>query len=154
MTTFRTTSRLSKPEGRERIPQPNLAYLQTRNRLHLFRLVHEAFQKSGLSQADLASRLGKGTDRICKILGSPGNWTADTASDLIFAITGGVLKYSISYPLDRPKRNDIRPEWVRESWAVSSSAAEVKFDKELSAQRQPRETVSQTANTAHWEAAV
>ena len=151
MNTFLTTSRLSKPQGRKRISDANLAYLQTRNRLRLFSLVNEEFQKSGLSQADLAARLGKGTDRICKLLGAPGNWTLDTASDLIFAITGGTLKYMVSHPLDKAKRNDTRPTWVCEQHITSKPAVELKLNKQSEV---PKTKIVPSGNTATWEAAV
>lgn len=113
MSTYRTASRLSKPEGRKKIPSGALAYLRTRNRMRVFSLIWKEFQNSGLTQAELAARLGKGTDRVCKILGAPGNWTLDTANDVLFAINGGVLNYSVSYPLDAPKRNDVLPQGQR-----------------------------------------
>lgn len=100
MRIFRSISKLSKPEGRAKISANTLAYIQTRTRLDLFTLVSSEFEKSNLSQSDLAARLGKGTDRICKILGAPGNWTLDTVSELLFAINGGVLSCSVSYPLE------------------------------------------------------
>src|SRR6266851_3263262 len=98
MNTSRTTSVLSKPVNGERIPNGVIEYINTRNRMRLFSVVQEEFIKSGLTQAELAHRMGKGTDRICHILGSPGNWTSDTASALIFSMLGGVIQYSITYP--------------------------------------------------------
>jgi hypothetical protein len=62
----------------------------------------EEFTKSGLSQADLARRLGKGTDIVCRLLGGPGNWTLDTLSDLMFAISGAAPVFSKDYPLNKP----------------------------------------------------
>jgi hypothetical protein len=112
MSMFRTTSRLSKPRGRERIPSGAFAYLRARNKMRMFSMVHNELSKAGLSQAELAARMGKGTDRICKLLGAPGNWTADTFSDLLFAIKGGIPEYRVTYPLDAPKRNDNQPHWL------------------------------------------
>src|SRR5258706_16329150 len=103
MNTSRTTSAPVKPAGREPIPAGDLEYLRTRNRMRLFTLVQKEFQRSGLSQADLAARMRKGTDRICHLLGAPGNWTADTASDLLWAMSGAVPKYALEYPLEKPK---------------------------------------------------
>jgi hypothetical protein len=113
-------------------------------------LINEEFQKSGLSQADLAARLGKGTDRVCKLFGAPGNWTLDTVSDLIFAITGGTLKYTVSQPLDKPKRNDTRPTWVCEQRFTSKPAVELKLDKQPKASKTK---IVPSGNTAVWEAA-
>jgi hypothetical protein len=78
----------------------------------MYDLVLREFKRSGLTQADLARRLGLGTDRICRLLGAPGNWTLDTASDLLFAISGGEPAYSVGYPLDRPASNRTVPVWL------------------------------------------
>jgi hypothetical protein len=59
-------------------------------------MVHDAFRRSGLSQATLARRLNLGTDRVCRMLGSPANLQLDTLSDLFFAICGAELNYSLS----------------------------------------------------------
>jgi hypothetical protein len=98
MRTSQTTG-LSKPNGAERVPEGTLGYFRTRNRHRVYSLVIAEFQKSGLTQADLARRLGKGTDIVCRWLGSPGNWTLDTQSDLLFAISGAEAEYGIRYPL-------------------------------------------------------
>ena len=105
-------SPLSKPKAGERIPPSSLAYFQTRTRLKLFNLIHERFEASKISQAELAKRLGKGTDRICRLLGAPGNWTIDTVSDLLFAIDGGLLDPHVAHPLDKAARNDTVPHWL------------------------------------------
>jgi hypothetical protein len=100
MRIFRTTSKLSKPSGRDRIPETTLEYLRTKTRLTLFSLVWREFKESGVSQSDLAARLGKGTDRVCKLLAAPGNWTLDTVAELLFGINGGVLSPDVTFPLD------------------------------------------------------
>lgn len=115
MTTSRKTGLLSKPKTGERISPNALSYLRTRTRLRLFDLVIKNFKASKITQADLAERLGKGTDRICKLLGAPGNWTVDTATDLLFAIDGCVLEPQGSYPLDKPIRNDTIPYYLEKS---------------------------------------
>lgn len=112
MSTLNSTSSLSKPSARTKIPSSQIAYIQTRAKLDLFNLVHSELRKSGVTQADLAARLGKGADRVCKILGAPGNWTIDTVSELLFAISGATLRPEVQYPLDRPKRNDSGPRWL------------------------------------------
>ncbi len=110
----RTTSDLSKPSGQEPIPATTEAYIRTRNRMHAFTLVQKEFQKSGISQADLAARMRKGTDRVCRLLGAPGNWTLDTVADLLFAISGAEVNYGLSYPFNKPKRNLRQPAWLDE----------------------------------------
>src|ERR1700693_3422620 len=96
---------LSSPTDREPIDPAALAYMRQRNRGRVYSVVIDEFEKSGISQTDLASRLHKGTDQISRWLGSPGNWTLDTVSDLFFAISGGELAYGVQYPLDLPATN-------------------------------------------------
>ncbi len=106
------TSSLCKPSGADPIPLGTLGYFRARNRHRLHSLVIKEFQNSGLSQADLARRLGKGADLVCRWLGAPGNWTLDTVSDFLFAISGGEPDYRVVYPLDKPARNDVAPDWL------------------------------------------
>ncbi|SRR6266446_4012060 len=113
-----TTSALSKPSDRDRIPAGVLEYLQTRNRMRLFTAVQQEFERSGITQSDLAARMGKGSDRVCRLLSAPGNWTLDTVSDLLFAMSGAVLSYGIDHPLDKPPRNLHQPEWLQAAGAA------------------------------------
>jgi len=115
MSISRTTSMLSKPKGNEPIPLATFAYLQARNKLRIFNLIRNEFKRSGLSQAQLAARMGKGTDRVSRMLGAPGNWTLDTVSDLLFAICGAVPDYSLKHPLDDATRNDRAPHWLEQT---------------------------------------
>jgi hypothetical protein len=103
---------LSKPDGRIPIDPASLAYFRQRNRGLAYSIVINEFEKSGISQADLAARLHKGADQISRCLGSPGNWTMDTYSDLLFAISGGAPTYGVSYPLELSPRNQVCPEWM------------------------------------------
>jgi hypothetical protein len=113
MDTYHTTSALSNPVGDDRISDGVFEYLQTRNRMRVFTVVHSEFAKSGITKTALAKRMGKGADRVCHLLGAPGNWTLDTASDVLFAISGAVLEYQLTYPLAEPPRNLNRPEWLQ-----------------------------------------
>jgi hypothetical protein len=89
-----------------------IAYFRARNRNNAYHTVIREFQDSGLSQATVARRLGKRPEIISRLLGAPGNWTLDTISDLLFAISGAESTYGLSYPLEKPVRNDTQPEWV------------------------------------------
>lgn len=109
MTTSHGNSTLCKPEGGKRIPAGTLAYFRARNRNRLYDLVLEAFGESGLTQAELARRLGKRPEVVCRLLGAPGNWTLDTVSDLLFAIGGYEPDYSLARPFDAPARNFREP---------------------------------------------
>ena len=123
MNTSRLTSVLSKPSGTNKIPIGALGYFRARNKHRMYDLVVKEFKRSGLTQADLARRLGLGTDRVCRLLGGPGNWTLDTASDLLFAISGAEPTYSLGYPLDRPASNRPLPEWLYRDGMPDKSAS-------------------------------
>jgi hypothetical protein len=112
MSTSPTTFALSKPSGREPIPNGVLEYFRTRNRMRVFSLVQREFEKQNITQSELAARINKGTDRVCHLLGAPGNWTLDTVSDLLFAMSGAEVDYQARYPLDLMPRNMTAPEWL------------------------------------------
>lgn len=106
------TSMLSEPRGADSIPIATVGYMRARNQHRLYSLVIDEFKRSRLSQADLARRLGKKPDIVCRWLAGPGNWQLDTVSDLLFAISGAEVAYDLSYPLKQPGRNDTYPEWL------------------------------------------
>ena len=71
------------------IPVEKLSYFRERFRDHLYEFVVEEFmrrEQEGLTRAQLARRINKRPEQITRWLGSPGNWTLETASDLILAI--------------------------------------------------------------------
>lgn len=112
MNTLATIS-LSKPTGAEPVSAGTLAYMRTRFRRRIHSLILKEFTGSGLSQADLARRLGKQkSDQICRWLAAPANFRLSTLSDLLFVITGGELVDEIQHPLDQAARNDSLPEWL------------------------------------------
>lgn len=95
------TSALFKPRMGEHVPPATFEYFRARHRLRLYEFVITEFEKSGLTQAELARRLGRGIDQVCRWLAEPANLQADTVSDLIFAITGGEPACGpVYYPLD------------------------------------------------------
>jgi hypothetical protein len=106
------TSILSKPTGDDLIPIDTLSYFRARAKRFAYELVIREFVKSGITKATLARRLGKGADRVSKMLAGPGNWTIDTLAELLFAISAGVPTYGVTYPLDRPPRNFRMPDWL------------------------------------------
>jgi hypothetical protein len=95
------TSGLSKPTGSEKVSIGTLGYVRTRARQRVYNLVLKELKKSGVTQADLARRLDKGPDAICRLLARPGNWELDTLSDLLFGISGSTPTFSVDYPLDQ-----------------------------------------------------
>lgn len=118
MTISRTMRSLSEPKGRNRVPVGEISYVQTRTKMKAFNMIHKEFQNSGLTKAELACRLGKGADRVNKIMAAPGNWTLDTISELLYAINGGIIEFDISQPLREPKRNDTAPHWLGDDKAT------------------------------------
>jgi len=97
MSTSRTTV-LFDPTSTEKISAGTFAYIAARNRQSLYNLLVREFKKSGLTQADLARRLGKTTDVVCRWLSRPRNMETDTASALLFAISGAALRFQPHYP--------------------------------------------------------
>ena len=128
MNTSRTTSRLSKPFAGEPVPPTTLEYMRTRNRMRIFDLVHKEFKRSGITRLQLSKRMGRGLDRISHLLGAPGNWTLDTASDLLFAISGAEIRYELSYPLDKAPRNMTEPDWLNDErgrWSALGAGSQI-----------------------------
>ncbi len=91
-------------------PKLSLRYAVTRNRQQAYNLLVREFKRSGLTQAEFAKRAKKGTDLISRYLSRPRNLTLDTLGELLFALTGGALSFSISYPAQRASVSEsIRP---------------------------------------------
>jgi hypothetical protein len=68
------------------------------------------FEKSGITQAMLAARMGKNADVISRLLSRPQNWESDTFSAMLFAISGAVPAYSLEYPLRKQEPIDFKSE--------------------------------------------
>jgi hypothetical protein len=109
---YSQTSTLAEPSGEDRVPDGNLAYFTARNRRKIYSAVIKEFKDSGLSQIQLAKRLGKRPEVICRWLSGPGNWGLDTVSLLLFGISGGELTYNVAHPLRQSPRNYNAPEWL------------------------------------------
>lgn len=81
------------------------AYLGRRAQNKYYDYVIEKFRQSGLTQAQLARRIGKGPDRVNRLLSNPGNWTIETVAVLLAGVCGEeLLPYSTPFA-GRPKRN-------------------------------------------------
>ena len=112
MSTSQTTG-LSEPTGSTKIPLGTLGYVCARNRQRAYDLVIREFKKSGLTQAQLAKRLGKAAEVISRLLSRPRNWELDTFSELLFAISGTVPAYNLTHPLSGQKEvkaQKLKPE--------------------------------------------
>jgi hypothetical protein len=112
MNTYQPIVSLSEPAGDEPVPAGTAAYFHARNRGRIYEAVIQEFLRSGISQATLARRMSKRPEQINRLLGAPGNWTLDTVSDLLFAISGAEPVYGVQYPLREPPRNYRQPEWL------------------------------------------
>jgi hypothetical protein len=102
-----TSQKLSlyKPVDGEPIPLTTLAYFRARLRRKLHSVILKEFKSSGISQAELTRRLRKDAATISRMISTPGNWSLDTVSDLLFAMRGAEPVYSLVYPLEKPARN-------------------------------------------------
>jgi len=72
------------------IPAGKLAYFQARlsNRLHeaVLNRFMQLEKEKGLTRAELARRIGRKPEQVTRWLGSSGNWTLETVSDLLTAM--------------------------------------------------------------------
>ncbi|MEP7173718.1 MAG: hypothetical protein ABI705_09550 [Aestuariivirga sp.] len=70
------------------------------------------FKRSGISQVELAKRTGKGPDIISRLIGRPGNWTLNTLSDLLFAMSEAAPVYSLDFPWKAAPLNQNKSTWA------------------------------------------
>lgn len=112
MITSRRKSILSEPVGSEPVAVGALAYFAERLRNRIYEIVIDEFEASGISKATLARRLRKDPSQLTRWLGSPGNWEIDSVSNVLFAISGGELNFSVGHPLRDAKKNFRQPEWL------------------------------------------
>lgn len=108
------TSFLSEVLSGEVIPAGKRAYFQERLRNRLYALVLGEFAKrqaAGVTKAGVAARIQKRPEQVNRWLASPGNWTLDTVSDLLLAVSAAELDFSVS-PLSETPRNRTTPNWL------------------------------------------
>ena len=90
MNTSQQNNFLSEVLNGGRIPLGTLSYFRERFRDRLYDLVLDEFfkqeEKTGLTRADVARRIGRRPEQITRWFGAPGNWTLETVSDLLLAI--------------------------------------------------------------------
>ncbi len=98
---------LLKPEGDAKISAGTLAYINARTLLRAYSLVIKDLKDSGITQAQLAKRLGKAPEVVSRMLNCPRNWELKTFSELLFAISGAVLTFSVTRPLEKPNQASI-----------------------------------------------
>ena len=99
MTTSPNNAFLREILGDDPIPVGKLAYFRERFRDALYDLVLSEFlkeEKLGLTKAAIARRIGRKPEQITRWLGAPGNWTVETVSDLLLAISRAEPRVSLS----------------------------------------------------------
>jgi hypothetical protein len=85
-----STSRSREGHGGDRIPLRTLEFFRNRFRAQLFDLVLSEYKKQaqkGFTKRDLARRINRRPEQITRWLGAPSNWTLETVSDLLLAIS-------------------------------------------------------------------
>lgn len=105
------TFELSKPTPGTKVPEGTLGFVKSKLRNDLYNLIVAAFRRSGLTQAELALRLGKRPEIISRNLGAPGNYTIDTVAEMLFAINGNFVAASENDALSKSKDFDM-PAWL------------------------------------------
>lgn len=114
MTISLPRSPLSEPVGDNPVSDRTFGYVSAYTRQELHGLVLKAFREAGISQVTLAKRMGKRPEQISRLLAAPGNWTIDTAAELLFAIDGSLTRIERRWPLKETPTN---------SWSASSDIA-------------------------------
>jgi len=106
---LKTTSvkrpRLSRPRKGEQIDVFSLGYVRARNKNAAHSLVLDCLEDSGVTKAQLAKALRKEPSQITRWLGSAGNLTIDSLSDLLFAANGSLLELRAYDPFVQCKNN-------------------------------------------------
>lgn len=81
-----------------------------RNKIH--GLLLDELKRSEVTNSLLSKRLKKDQAQISRLIGSPGNMTLDTISDLLLAISGATLDVTIEHPHLKGATNHRGPDWL------------------------------------------
>lgn len=114
MTSSQSTPFLSEILSGEPIPPEKLGFFRERFRSRLYETVLAEFiraQAHGLTKSEVAKRIGRRPEQITRWLGAPGNWTLETVSDLLLAISKAEPEIAVS-PLDRAASNYRGQDWI------------------------------------------
>ena len=115
MPTSQQTQFLSEVVNGQPIPLGKLVYFRQRFLDRLYETVLSEFlEKSarGLTKAEVARRIDRKPEQITRWLGAPGNWTLETVSDLLLAISAAELNFEVCPLADRAPRNFLGPDWI------------------------------------------
>jgi hypothetical protein len=117
---------LSELETGSPIPLEKRAYFHARVLNSFYQFVLQKFleeERTGrLTKAELARRIEKRPEVVSRLLGAPGNWGLETATDLLLGICGEELRPASSSLLGRATRNYDHAGWLpnRESQPINS----------------------------------
>jgi hypothetical protein len=125
MTTSQKNAYLHEILGNDPIPIGKLAFFRERFRDKLYDLVLSEFlkeEKVGLTKAAIARRIGRKPEQITRWLGAPGNWTVETVSDLLLAISRAEPNVSIAKLSELQSRNyQYQDDWPQKEMERASS---------------------------------
>jgi hypothetical protein len=117
MTTSQKISLASELESQLPFSEKTKAYFRERIRNQIYNMVAQEYIRerdtNSLTQAQIARRLGRSAVQISRWLGAPGNWTLDTISDLLLAISGCELDAHCTKVRVASKRNYLGPAWLQ-----------------------------------------
>lgn len=109
MPTSQIPSMLSEISAGLPIPLEKRAYFHARVLNNFYQYILKKFleeERAGrLTRADLARRIERRPEIVTRLLGAPGNWTLETATDLLLGISGEELVPSSIPLIGRPTTN-------------------------------------------------
>ncbi len=131
------------------IPLEKRAYFHARVLNNFYQFILQKFleeERAGrLTKAELARRIERRPEVVSRLLGAPGNWGLETATDLLLGISGEELKPASSPLLGRAPRNYDHWEWRKASEPnATNPPADVRVLREPSAVQIQKETSAAT----------
>jgi hypothetical protein len=123
MSTFQTQLLKEIAAGHD-IPESKRVYFQERFRGRFFDFLIGRFndaQRSGLTQARLARRIGKSPEVINRWLGAPSNLTLDSISDLLLGISAEEPEMGAISVLNRSPANYMHLDDQRQAEATNKT---------------------------------
>ena len=112
MTTSRSQSFLANVAKAEIIPETGFVYFRghLQNDLHV--LILEAFLKIGLTQKELAHRIGKQPSVVNRWIGATGNWELNSIAEFLAGMNAR-LKVSLDYFDEKPSIRDLNTRAIQ-----------------------------------------
>jgi hypothetical protein len=140
-------SMLSELASGQPIPLEKRAYFHSRVLNSFYQFILQKFleeERAGrLTKAELARRIERRPEVVTRLLGAPGNWGLETATDLLLGICAEELKPASSPLLGRATRNYDHWNWLHQTQPNGTNAitnlkmvrdqSAIKFQKETNA---------------------